>query len=249
MRGKQSVKKGIWHIGGKYKRAPVKKRQKGGAIPLELLASIGAPILGEIAKPILGKILGRGIKKEREEEDTIIKMVKKHIISRKRANPKVVNLPNGRSFVSKWERISRKQLPINIKVTRNRTIGPRRNNQMIYLNQAAPACRKIKRRRRQEITNRLNPIYDRVNSQTGSGLGSNLVKAGFDLGLKALSSELGKKLINKGIDNIPNISKFGISKIKNKNARKVLSSEIADLVANEAQDRARKKYNSKDLFG
>ena len=64
MRGKQSVKKGIWHIGGKYKRAP-KRRQKGGAIPLGLLASIGAPILGEIAKPILGKILGRGIKKRR----------------------------------------------------------------------------------------------------------------------------------------------------------------------------------------
>ena len=33
MRGKQSVKKGIWHIGGKYKRALEKKR-RGGAIPL-----------------------------------------------------------------------------------------------------------------------------------------------------------------------------------------------------------------------
>ena len=118
-------------------------------------------------------------------------MVKKHIILRKRANPKVVNLPNGRSFVSKWERISRKQLPINIKVTRNRTIGPRRNNRMIYLSQAAPAFRR--RRRRQEIINRLNTIYDRVNSQTGSGLGSNLVKAYFDLGSKALSSEFSKK--------------------------------------------------------
>ena len=61
MRGKQSVRKGIWHLGGKYKRA--KTRQKGGAIPLGLLASIGAPFLGEIAKLILGKILGRGIKK------------------------------------------------------------------------------------------------------------------------------------------------------------------------------------------
>ena len=176
-------------------------------------------------------------------------MVKKHIILRKRANPKVVNLPNGRSFVSKWERISRKQLPINIKVTRNRTIGPRRNNRIIYLNQAAPAFRKIKRRRRQEIINRLNPIYDRVNSQTGSGLGSNLVKAGFDLGSKALSSEFGKKLINKGINNIPNIFKFSVSKIKNKNAQKALNSEIADLIVNEAQGTARKKYNSKDLFG
>ena len=176
-------------------------------------------------------------------------MVKKHIILRKTANPKVVNLPNGRSFVSKWERISRKQLPINIKVTRNRTISPRRNNRMIYLNQAAPALRKIKRKRKEAILNRLNPICDRVNNQTGSGLGSNLVKAGFDLGSKALSSEFGKKLINKGIDNIPNIFKFGVSKIKNKNAQKALNSEIADLIVNEAQGRAQKKYNSKDLFG
>ena len=43
-------------------------------------------------------------------------MVKQTIILRKRAAPKVVHLPNGRSFTSKWERISRKQLPINIKV-------------------------------------------------------------------------------------------------------------------------------------
>ena len=64
MRGKQSIKKGKRHIGGKYKRAP-KRKQKRGAIPFGLLASIGAPILGEIAKPILGKILGRGLKKRR----------------------------------------------------------------------------------------------------------------------------------------------------------------------------------------
>ena len=64
MRGKQSVNKGIWHIGGTYKRAP-RRRQRGGAIPLGLSASIGAPILGEIAKPILGKILGRGIQNGR----------------------------------------------------------------------------------------------------------------------------------------------------------------------------------------
>ena len=53
-----------------------------------------------------------------------------------------------------------------------------------------------------------------------------------------------KKLINKGIDNIPNIFKFGASKVKNKNIKKTLKSEIADMVVNEAQGRARKKYNS-----
>ena len=63
-------------------------------------------------------------------------MVKKHIILRKRAHPKQINLPNGRSFVSNWERMSRKQLPINIKATRNRTIGPRRNKLQIYFNLA-----------------------------------------------------------------------------------------------------------------
>ena len=45
-RGKQSVKKGIWHIGGRY--IYIKKRkQKGGAIPIGLIASLAGPILGE----------------------------------------------------------------------------------------------------------------------------------------------------------------------------------------------------------
>ena len=107
-------------------------------------------------------------------------MVKQTIILRKRAAPKVVNLPNGRSFTSKWERISRKQLPTNIKVKRQQTIGPRRNNRMIYLNQPAPAFRKIKRRRKQNILNRLGPVYDRVN-ESGKGLASSLAKTGLSL--------------------------------------------------------------------
>ena len=158
-----------------------------------------------------------------------------------------VNLPNGRSFVSRWERISRKQLPINTKVTRNRTIGPRRNNRRIYFNLAKPALRKIRKKSREAIINRLNPIYDRVN-QTGNGMESNLLKAGLDLGSTALGSEFGKKLINKGTDNIPSLFTFGASKVKNKNVKKAFDSEIADMVVSEAQGRARKKYNSTNLF-
>ena len=109
----------------------------------------------------------------------------KHSNLKKKSKPKTVNLPDGRSFISRWERISRKQLPINIKVKRQRTIGARRNNQIIYLNQAKPALRKIKRRRRRnEAIERLMPIYNRVN-QSGSGLASNLAKAGLELGSKA----------------------------------------------------------------
>ena len=162
-------------------------------------------------------------------------MVKKHIILRKRRAPVTVRLPNGRSFISRWERINRKQLPINIKVSRNRTIGPRRN---------------VRRKKKQEQNRvaRVNQLYPDMLPQIGSGIGQNLLKAGINLGSKAIGSDIGKKIINKGIDNIPNIFKFGRSKIKNKNIKKALKSEIADMVVGEVKDQARKNYNSTNLI-
>ena len=178
-----------------------------------------------------------------EEKDPTEKLKdgKKNKKFKKKSKSKVVNLPNGRSFTSRWERISRKQLPINIKVKRQRTIGPRRNNRMIYLNQAAPAFRKIKTKRGNEAIERLMPIYNIVN-QSGSGLASNLAKAGLELGSKAMVSEFGKRLINKGIDSIPNIFNFGVSKIKNKKVKRAIKSDIAKMVVDEAANRARNKY-------
>ena len=55
-RGKQTVKKGIWRIGGRYKKR--KRKQKGDVIPFGLIASLAGPILGEVAKPIFKKIIG-----------------------------------------------------------------------------------------------------------------------------------------------------------------------------------------------
>ena len=43
------------------------------------------------------------------------------------AVPKQVRLPNGTSFVTRYERITRKNLSGNIRVTKTRTIGPRNN--------------------------------------------------------------------------------------------------------------------------
>ena len=154
-------------------------------------------------------------------------MVQRHVILRKRANPKTVNLPNGRSFVSKWERISRKQLPMTIKINRVKTVGARRNNCRIYFNLARDSFRKIKRKWKQAAR-------QAALQQSGQGgLGSEFFKTSLKLGSKVLGSEIGKKIINKGIDNIPNIFKFGASKIKNK-INNALNSEIADLVVNEA---------------
>ena len=50
-RGKQTVKKGVWYLGGK-KRTGRRKKQKGKGFPFGLIASAAAPLLGEIAKPI-----------------------------------------------------------------------------------------------------------------------------------------------------------------------------------------------------
>ena len=177
-------------------------------------------------------------------------MIKKHIILRKRSSPIQVNLPNGRSFTSRQERISRKQLPINIKISRNRAIGPRRNNRRIYFNLARPALERIRQKRKQEKKRiaRVNQLYPDNSPQIGSGIGQNLLKAGINLGSKAIGSDIGKKIINKGIDNIPNILKSGRSKIKNKNIKKALESEIADMVVGEVKSKARKKYDSPNLI-
>ena len=106
---------------------------------------------------------------------------------------------------------------------------------MIYLNLAAPTFRKIKAKRKQE---------KKAGAQLGKGFGSNLMKAGFDLESKALGSEFGKKLISKGIDNIPSIFRFGVSKIKNKNMNKAFSSDIANMVVDKARNRAKNKYTT-----
>ena len=60
MRGKQSVRKGVWYIGGKRKtsKIEIKERQKGRGFLIGLLASAAAPFLGEITKPILRKAFG-----------------------------------------------------------------------------------------------------------------------------------------------------------------------------------------------
>ena len=124
-----------------------------------------------------------------------------------------------------------------MKVKRQRTIGPRRNIRMIYLNQAAPAFRK------NETIERSMPNYNRVN-QSGSGLASNLAKAGLELGSKAIGSEFGKRLINTGIDNIPNIFKFGVSKINNKKVKRAMESDIAQMVVDEAVNRTRNEFEN-----
>ena len=51
--------------------------------------------------------------------------MRKKIVLKRKTTPKVVTLTNGTTFTARYERISRKNLPTNIKVKKTRTIGPR----------------------------------------------------------------------------------------------------------------------------
>ena len=67
------------------------------------------------------------------------------------------------------------------------------------------------------------------------------------MGSKAINTELGKKKIDKQIENITNLVRYGSSKIKNKNVQRTLDPDIANYVVEETQNRAKNKLNN--LFG
>ena len=73
-----------------------------------------------------------------------------------------------------------------------------------------------------------------------------MAKLGLNMGSKAINSVFGKKLIDKGIKQIPNIYKYGTSKIKNKNVQRPLNSDLANVV-DETQNRVKNSLNN--LFG
>ena len=98
----------------------------------------------------------------------------------------------------------------------------------------------------------------RKTRQGGSILG-NIVKLGAKLGAsnllkwrvsactKALSSDIGKRLIDEGIKHAPDLNRFGTSKIKNENVRKALESDVANYIVEETQKKTKEDLNN--LFG
>ena len=66
MGGKQSVKNGVWYIGGRKRyRKRTKRAQRGRGFPIGLITSAAALFLGEIEKPIFKKIFGGRRKRRR----------------------------------------------------------------------------------------------------------------------------------------------------------------------------------------
>ena len=92
--------------------------------------------------------------------------MKQKNVLRRRTIPKVVTLPNGTIFTSRYERISRKQLPSNIKVKKVRTVGPRNGSRGIISLNDANLLRNILKRKKVRF-NRSAIALKRMKKKTG----------------------------------------------------------------------------------
>ena len=152
------------------------------------------------------------------------------IIMIKRATPKRVTLPNGRTFLARYKRATRDDLPPNISLPR------------VYKERAAPKGRRRRRRRR------LVPYRERQRAalrrrarvQRGRGLGS-IFKKAYKLGKRALNSRLGKRITRAAISEIPDVLENLGGRVKNKKLKKILTSDLAKTGADYATGLALEK--------
>ena len=75
-----------------------------------------------------------------------------------------------------------------------------------------------------------------------------------DVRLRAITSEIRKKLIDEVIKHAPELYEIDTSKIKNKNLKKSLESDVANYIVEETQKKPKtktkqKKIDVNNLFG
>ena len=155
-------------------------------------------------------------------------MRKQKTILRRRVTPERVRLPNGQSFVARYERVSRRNLPRNVTVRWARQIGPQN-----------------KRKRKTQTDGSIFGTIARLGTKALTSTG--LFRKRLGAGAGAMNSEVGKKLIDERIMHASELFRLGTSKIRNKNTKKVLESEVANYIVKEAQKKAAE--NIENLFG
>ena len=141
----------------------------------------------------------------------------------KRARPKRVTLPDGRTFLARYRRATRDDLPPNIDLPR------------VYKQRAAPKGRRRRNRYRERQRAAL-----RRRAQRGRGIGS-FIKKSFRLGKRALNSRLGKRLARAAISEVPDVLEKLSGKVKNKRLKSILTSDLAKTGADYATGLALEK--------
>ena len=135
------------------------------------------------------------------------------IIMIKRDRPKRVTLPDGRTFLARYKRATRYDLPGNINLPR------------VYKQRAAPKGKRRRNRRLAQYRVRQRAALARRN-QRGRGIGS-VFKKVFKLGKKALNSRLGRKVARAVVAEVPDVLESLGGKVKNKRLKKILTSDLA----------------------
>ena len=143
-------------------------------------------------------------------------MYKDKVLLRWKVTQQRVTLPDERSFLARYENVSLKNLPSNVTIRRNQTIRARRQ------------CK----RKTQQGAGLLGSVFS---------LGKNLIPSdalakAWNIGSRAINSEIGKKVIDERIKHAPELYKLGTKKIKNKSLKKALKSDIANYAVNQAQE-------------
>ena len=147
----------------------------------------------------------------------------------KRATPKRVTLPNGRTFLARYRRATRDDFPPNISLPR------------IYKERAAPKGRRRKRGRVIPYRERQRAaLRRRARVQRGRGLGS-IFKKAYKLGKRALNSRLGRKIARAAVSEIPDVLENLGGRVKNKKLKKILTSDLVKTGADYATGLALEK--------
>ena len=149
------------------------------------------------------------------------------IIMIKRERPKRVTLPDGRTFLARYRRATRDDLPPNIEFPR------------VYKQRAAPKGKRRKRNRLVVYRERQRRAL-RQRGQRGRGIGSFLRK-GFKLGKKVLNSRLGRRVARAVISEVPDVLESLGGKVKNQRLKKILTSDLAKTGADYATGLALEK--------
>ena len=150
------------------------------------------------------------------------------IIMIKRDRPKRVMLPDGRTFLARYRRATRDDLPPHINVPR------------IYKQRAAPKSKRRKRNNRLAVYKEGQRRALHQRAQRGRGIGS-FLKKGFKLGKRALNSRLGKRVARAVISEVPDVLESLGGKVKNKRLKKILTSHLAKTGADYATGLALEK--------
>ena len=126
--------------------------------------------------------------------------------------------------------MSTRRLPRNVTVRSTRQIGPRNR----------------KGSKKHTGGNILGTIAKLGTKLGAKALGSTgLLKKGLGEGVKAMNSDIGKKLVDEGIKQTPELCHLETFKISNKNVKRALESEVANYIVKEAQKKQEKTCSVK----